>query len=761
MEAKLLGKIILYLSALSWLQSFLLLLFGSKKNEISDNLNKYGLWAFYSGILTIVLASIYLLFNILSYNFTLSYVWSYSSRKLPFLLLISSFYAGQEGSFLLWALFLSLVGFFLYLYLKKYSFEFLPLSFLSLVVFFITIILIFKSPFADIWETFPDGNIPKDFVPQDGRGLNPVLENYWIAIHPPILFLGYSLLTVPFVLLLSSFVKKDFYGFQKASSFWALLAAGVLGLGIMLGGFWAYETLGWGGYWGWDPVENSSLVPWIFVTALVHTLILQRVNGGFIRTNYILSWLSFVGVLYATYLTRSGVLSDTSVHSFVDPGKVVNALLLTGLGIFILFPIVIFFFATKSIPKENRRIGSFSRESFTIFGTIVLILAALVIIVGTSLPIIQDVIGAPKVALEPSFYNQWMLPIAILILILNALSLYFKWKDAQLNFITKQIILNFSLSLAFAIIFFLFINKSIPFAILVFSIVFAITINLKKSVEKILSGNLKLGAFLSHLGIALLFLGSLLSGGLEETKTINLIEGKQASAFGYDFILFKKEQIELDKPDREKYKFHIKVNSSGVSTVVKPIVYWSEFNNFEQPFFEPDIKTFVTKDLYFSPKSLAFTDLFSPITLKKGQKVPAPWSSNDSIHFVSYDMSSMHRNPNQNFFNFGLVINYFIDGKEFVDTVYSLLNLNMNSFNPVWSIVPTKDFSIGFIKFSPEENLENSTVELAFGQEVFIADVSIKPFILLVWIGVIFTVAGFIIAVFKYRHQINNTNFTT
>jgi len=743
------GKIIIYLASLFWLLTFLFYLFLEKSNK--ESFRKFANISFFGGITAIFLASLFLLFNILSHNFTLTYVWSYSSRSLPFLLLLSSFYAGQEGSFLLWALWMSFVGFLLYWYLKKNNISTFPLSFFAFTLFFITLILIFKTPFADLWESFPDGNIPKDFVPPDGRGLNPILENYWIAIHPPILFLGYSLLTVPFVLTLASIVQRNFENYYRAITFWSLLGAGILGLGIMLGGFWAYETLGWGGFWGWDPVENSSLVPWIFVVILVHTLLLHKFKGGYIRTNFVFSWLAFLGVLYASYLTRSGVLSDTSVHSFVDPGKIVNVLLLVFLGVYIIFPLIIFLLRFKSFERKKEDIKLPSRQFFTLLGIVTLVVSSIVIIVGTSLPIIQNFIGAKKVALEPSFYNQWMLPIAVLMLLFNGLSLYFNWKESDFKFVFRSASFDLILSILFSTVFLFVSNYNILFSFLFFTGIFTFLVNVKKLFKKIVKKNFRVGALVSHLGIVLVIVGALVSGGFEKTQTIHLTEGKKSTAFDYVFELIRKEQIEQDKTDREKYRFYVKMSKEQSNSIIKPIVYWSSFNNFEQPYFEPDIKTYLTKDIYLAPKSVMFNDFFSPVSLKKGNSSPAPWSKEDSIYFVSYDMSSMHLASTQNNFMFGLALKYLINGKIYNDTVYSILNMKMNSFSPVWKLVPTKDFAIGFTKFQPAENLEESTVELSFGQEMLIADVTVKPFIILVWIGVILTVFGFIIALNKYK----------
>lgn len=742
------GKFIIYLSAFFWLFSFLLFLFYSKKRD--EKIQKFAKYGYFGGIITIILSSIYLLFNIFSHNFQIAYVWSYSSKKLPFFLLLSSFYAGQEGSFLLWSLWLSLIGLIFYNFVKKNNLNGLPLSFFSLILLFIVIILIFKSPFADIWEAFPEGNIPKDFMPPDGRGLNPVLENYWIAIHPPILFLGYSLLTIPFILAISGWIQRDYNNWANYSTTWALLGAGILGLGIMLGGFWAYETLGWGGYWGWDPVENSSLVPWLFITIFVHTTILQKSSKGLLRTNYIFSSLAFLSVLYATYLTRSGVLSDTSVHSFVDPGKVVNALLILFISVISLISLIVFFvrFKETKIPRNNFAYSS--REFFLILGSLTLFIASLVILLGTSLPIFQGWIGLKKVALDPSFYNQWMLPIAILILLLNAVSIVLTWKESNLSLIAKKYFIDFVISLLVSIIFLFFIKGNLSNTLLVFSAFFSLLINSRKIWQKFRKRSLRIGAFVSHLGIAFLIIGSLTSGGFQETKTVHLTEGKNVQAFGYSLEFISRQQIEKHLSDREKYLYHIKVSDGNYSSIAKAVVYWSEFNDFQQPYFEPDIKTFLLKDLYISPKSISFKDFFHPITLKKGAKLASPWSEKDSILFITYDMSTMNVKGSTDHFLFGIVLNYQIEGKNIIDTIYSILNMKMNSFSPVWKRVPNKDFSIGFTEFQPAANLSESNIVLSFGQEMFIADVTIKPLILFVWIGVFLIVIGFIIAIGKY-----------
>jgi len=157
-------------------------------------------------------------------------------------------------------------------------------------------------------------------VPVDGAGLNPLLQDPWMVIHPPIVFIGYALYAVPFVYAMSALARDEYSEWAKPALAWTVAAWLFLGAGIIIGAKWAYATLGWGGYWGWDPVENASLVPWLSGAALMHTLIVQRERGKMVRTNIVLAVVSFMLIAYATFLTRSGVLSDFSVHSFASLG---------------------------------------------------------------------------------------------------------------------------------------------------------------------------------------------------------------------------------------------------------------------------------------------------------------------------------------------------------------------------------------------------------------------------------------------------------
>ncbi|MDQ5854371.1 MAG: cytochrome c biogenesis protein CcsA, partial [Chloroflexota bacterium] len=257
----------------------------------------------------VLVASAFQMSNILTHQFQYDYVARFSDRSLPALLLLSTFWAGQAGSFLLWTTWSVLFGLILIWGLRRSSWEPFVLGPYLLVTLFITAIMWASGPFKMLAET-----------PADGSGLNPLLQNYWMAIHPPILFTGFTTMAGPFAFAVGALWKRDYDGWVRMARPWTLLAWACMGTGLALGGFWAYESLGWGGFWGWDPVENSSFVPWLFASALLHGLVLQGSRGSFRRANLLLAITGYLTVIYSTFLTRSGILGNFSVHSFVELG---------------------------------------------------------------------------------------------------------------------------------------------------------------------------------------------------------------------------------------------------------------------------------------------------------------------------------------------------------------------------------------------------------------------------------------------------------
>jgi cytochrome c-type biogenesis protein CcmF len=237
-----------------------------------------------------------------------------------------------------------------------------------------------------------DGTLRSDYLSSftDGNDLNPLLQNYWMVIHPPVLFLGFASTIIHFSFAIAGLWTRRFTEWTKAALPWSLFSAGILGLGIMMGAAWAYESLNFGGYWAWDPVENASLVPWLVLVAGIHTLVIYRHTGNALRTTYLFYILCFVLVLYSTYLTRSGDLQDTSVHAFTGEGITVWHLR-TLLFIFMLPAIVLFISRYKQIPYVAKEEETSSREFWMFVGSLILFLSALLIIGMTSIPVFNKI----------------------------------------------------------------------------------------------------------------------------------------------------------------------------------------------------------------------------------------------------------------------------------------------------------------------------------------------------------------------------------
>lgn len=751
------GKILIYLAFFSAIVSTILYIISIKKQ---GNLIKIARISFYVMFVSILGAAIYLLANILAHNFQITYVWEYSSRELNDLLLISSFYAGQQGSFMLWAIFMSIIGFLLLPYARKHDYENQVMLLFSLLMTFLALLLVVKSPFEYIWESFPNEGITSSFLPPNGKGMNPILQNYWMAIHPPILFIGYSLMSVQFVFALAGFFKKDFTGWIHLALPWTLFTAAVLGFGIMLGGFWAYETLGWGGFWGWDPVENSSLLPWLVAVALIHTMPVQKRTGGLIKTNYLLAALSFILVLYATFLTRSGVLDNASVHSFVNPGQFTYLLLLIFLLAFTLLSVIVLFTRLKSLPKFKSETKVLSREFALSIGSVVILAIMVIVFLGTSWPIITSMLNLQKSTVQTSFYDTWNLPLMIIVLLLNALSLYLTWKNTVLDNFIKKISVSLVLSLIITIaLFFVGVNRP-GLMILAFSSFFALLINAAQFFKTIRKSPRMTGALVSHAGVAVLMIGVLASGPFTQIKHISLKKGETKEALGYNITWTGKNQIEKHKLDREKYQYHIKVNKGGSQAVISPVVYWSSFNSWQSPYMEPGIRTFFSGDLYISPQNVESKLDLPYLLMAKGDKDKIPFDSTFELEFVKFDMSKAMEMQEDGKVVLGSVVNIHNGSQTTTDTLYADLTMETEHTSPVWKAFGNTGYEIGFMELVKNaESIALSKAVFAFKKageplpeptEVINLEISLKPFIVLVWIGVILTVIGFFISIYMH-----------
>ncbi len=761
------GKIlIISASALSVIST--LLFFASYwKNKALPK--KIAGWSYSASALLLGTASVFLMVNILAHNYSYAYIWEYSSNELPLYLLLTTFFAGQEGSFLLWALVVAVTGLFLRSYAKKFDYEELTMGLFSFIMLFLCLMLIAKGPFESIWDKFPEAQ--PGIAPTNGHGLNPILQNYWNMIHPPILFIGYGAMCVPYVFALAGLIKKEYKKWIEVAMPFTLIASSILGFGIMLGGFWAYETLGWGGFWGWDPVENSSLLPWLVSVALVHTFLVQKKTGGLIKTNFVLAVLSFLLVIYATFLTRSGILGEISVHSFGMPGTIVYALLLLFLVIFALIGIVALLLNLKAISSisEKTDFTPSSREFYLTLGSILLLASTLIIFIGTSLPIFQNIFGLSPATVAASFYINWNLPIVILILLANAVSFFLAWKRTPLKSISNKIIIYSIIALICTATLYALGMRRIEYALLCFSSIFSLAVNFDFLLSRIRNNGARSGAYISHIGVSLLMLGVLAGGAYSTTRTLRLRQGKPVRAMGYNITYTGKEQIEKEYSDRLKYKYNIDIQSGSSKMTVSPVIYRSDYNRRRQAFLEPGIKTRPTGDIYVSPLSIETSLDVPTLSLMKTQAEQLPLDSTITITMEHFDMahSSEEVSGMDDKIPFGVIVSLQRGNETSSDTLYSFLDKQTFTGEPIWMPVLDANIEMAFVQWlNDSKSLATSRAVFMFREkgkdlpapvEYFTCEITSKPFMNLVWAGTILIAIGFLIAVPRHARKNSKT----
>jgi len=493
-------------------------------------------------------------------------------------------------------------------------------------------------------------------------------------------------------------------------------------------------------------------------------MLVQKRTGGLVKTNFVLGILSFVFVLYATFLTRSGILGEMSVHSFADPGKFVYSLLLIFISIFGMIGIGLLIYRRKFLSERKFDFSIISKESFITVGSLLLLTSAFIIFIGTSFPIILEFIGQPKTLVEISFYDKWNLPIAAMFMLISALTVATKWKNENLGNILKKSVI--AVSIAFITTIVLFINgmDEVKFVVLAFSSILSAIVNLLFIIKKIFKDPKRLGSYVSHAGVGLFFLGVIASGGYTQYKTTTLVENEPIELFGYNFTFIAADRVEEDKTDREKYKCNVKIEKDGSFELASPVVYWSDFNNRNAPFFEPGISEHLTKDIYLSPKSLSLVNDMPFVSLKKQEQYNSDSNSNFSFKLIGFDMSrGMNKGGDKNSFQLGAILQFSDHESDYIDTIFTILDLSTGQAEAIWYDVEGRNIRIGFTDFNADQkNMSNSSarfsisendVEYGEPKKAFTVEISIKPYMNLVWIGTIGIILGFFIAIFKYGEE--------
>ncbi|MTI88818.1 MAG: hypothetical protein FH748_12695 [Balneolaceae bacterium] len=645
-----LGKILISASFLAALLSSLLFFFAAYRDD--STYLKAGNWLFGLKASLLIIASGILVFLIFEHQFQYYYVFNYTSMDLDPKYLWSAFYGGQEGSFMLWIIFSSFFGFGLMKWTRN-PYKGPVLFFLALTqVFLLSMVLgwdvgLFKlgaSPFRTLAEAMPNAPILQsnpDFIPQDGQGLNDLLKSPWMMIHPPILFVGFSMMTIPFCFAMAALWKQKYNEWVGPALPWTLGANVAMLTAIFLGGYWAYVTLSFGGFWAWDPVENASLVPWLFGTAGIHTMIIQRKSSIAQKSSILFAILAYMAVVYETFLTRSGVLSDSSVHSFVDLGLynqlLAFMLVISGVGL------GMFFWRYKELPSPKKESKILSREFMTFAGAIFLLLLGLVIILGTSSPIIGTLFAERPTPPEISFYNDWSMPIVMIMALLTVIGQFLFWKKHDAESLASALINPLLVTSVLTITSVIFGDvRNLYYMVYLFTGFFAVVGNGWIVIRLAKQKPMLIGGALTHVGFGVLLIGILASSAYNsplldaETKNFNAAVERGEVKDEQGFTVSQKVNIlqfnlneplilndeyvvtyvgysleDQNRPGQQTYKLKFEPLDGGAPFYLNPEVYpmlsSSTADNIQWAV-DPDVKTGWLSDIYLYVSGSSYVD---------------------------------------------------------------------------------------------------------------------------------------------------------
>lgn len=736
----------------------------------------------------------YLVFN---HRFEYHYVWQHSSTQLPARYIFACFWEGQEGSFLLWTIWHIILS--LFIIRRGGEWEF-PVMFVIMIVqvFLCSMVLgiyvfdfkIGSSPFLLLREHPDMIKLPFVQMPdylnrlQDGRGLNPLLQNYWMVIHPPMLFLGFAATVVPFAFGMAGLLTGKTSAWIRPALPWVFFGMMTLGTGILMGAAWAYEALSFGGFWAWDPVENASLVPWLILTGAAHVMIINRKKDESLLSCFILVILTFVLILYSTFLTRSGILGDSSVHAFTDLGM--TGQLVIYMAFFTLWSILLLWKNRKTFPRSTAEESMTSREFWMFIGMLVLVVSAVQITFTTSIPVINKLFGTkmapPEKAVE--YYNSWQIPIAAVIAILAGIGQFFKFKNSDMKKVMRNLLLSIVISVAISVslaVYFRF--DRIHYLVLLFATVFAAVAN-ADYMFRILKGKWNASAAsVSHAGLALLLLGALISNAKSRIISQNRLHVDLGSDFpnNENIMLMKHDTLRMGEylvtwSGKQKEGVHLfyqvdylKENAaSGKPEHQFSLHPMIQLNDRMGNVAEPATKHFWSKDIY---THITYADLKQDLNedadtnyleakiheMRQGDTIS---TSNSLLVLsgISNSVSKESKNLSENDLAVAALIDIVDVNKKHYRAEPIFVIRNNIAFTKEDEI-PELGLKIGFTKINPDkETFEISVAERKENKRDFIImKAIIFPCMNILWTGCLLMITGIFMAVRKRFMQLRTS----
>ena len=568
-----------------------------------------------------IFATIILTQLLMTSNFDVDYVAHYTSQETPLIYKFTALWAGQSGSLLFWLFILSLYAIIAILQNQRSQLKLMPWVMIVLVtvqLFFLILVNFITNPFAPT-ET--------DFVIVNGLGLNPLLQNATMAIHPPMLYLGFVGFTVPFAFSIAAMAQRDMNAlWMRTVRQWLLFVWLMLSIGVMLGGWWAYQELGWGGYWAWDPVENASFMPWLAGTALLHSVMIQEKKDMLKVWNMVLIIITFTLCIFGTFLTRSGIMS--SVHSFTA-----SSLGPIFLG-FVFFILVVSFGLMSQrmqLLRSKKRIESFSsRESGFLFNNVVFIVMCFAVLWGTLFPVISEAVRGTKITVGAPFFNQINIPIGLVLLCLTGIGPLLVWrKTSKQSFIrnfTTPVIAGLVMALVLYITNirgYVLISFSLSvFVLTTISLEFARGIRSRITVHKenpltafwrlLRKNRSRYGGYIVHVGIVFMFIG-FTGHAFDIEKEFGLKKDETNHLSGYTFVL--QNIREEERPNHYAWIADLHVSDASGKEIVmlhpEKRIYFHRNPDPErrQPHSELDIYSTMKQDIY---------SIFNSVDLENG-----------------------------------------------------------------------------------------------------------------------------------------------
>ncbi|MEX1202130.1 MAG: cytochrome c biogenesis protein CcsA [Ferruginibacter sp.] len=778
----------------------------SSNKLIADNTTwlKYARGAYITQIISLIIIFGIVYYICANHMFEYMYAYKHASLELEPKYLLACIWEGQEGSFLLWTICHAIFGGII-IAARKTSmvkgYEPALMTVLSLaqafLLFMVLGIYVGDVRIGNSLFTLTRNEIAAPIFSQpnylsfvkDGMGLNVLLRNYWMVIHPPVLFLGFASTLLPFAFAFAGIRSKKYGEWVKPALPWTLMSICILGVGIMMGAKWAYESLSFGGYWAWDPVENASLVPWLILIAGLHTMAVYKATGHSLRASYLFAFLGFCFVLYSTFLTRTGVLGDTSVHSFTEGSKAINYMIGSFVLAFTIPSLLLLAINYKHIPAFVKEENTNSREFWMFIGSLVFFLSALFISAKTSVPVINFAFGtkiAPPEDVEFS-YNKVAALIAIMIGLLTAVTQYLKYKTTDQNYLLKKIALPTLIAAVItAVLVFVYpityYKHGAGFLgaiyIALFAGIYSIVAN-GMYIWTVIKGNvLSGGASIAHAGFALMMVGMLISSGNKDVISKSMVNGINMPT-GEDPMTKEKddprENLTLirdvptilgdyevtytkDSSGKEKTRkffklnFERKDNNKNVKEqfVLEPDVYVMKDNNMSS---NPDTKSYLTKDI-FTYISYALNDEANEDT---AQFKIVEMHEGDTAYYGNGYMilNSVEKNPNNIKYQYkpsdvALMANLTIVSKDSIRyTAMPLIEVDSLGIINRDDTLYAQNLYLRFAGVAENHHIKIGIKE----SEKLIDFVTVKtyvfPYINLVWLGLIVMAMGLTISMVK------------